>query len=126
VEGSIDIIGGILEYECLECGAVAPNSPSPGEGFGESGESGGCPGCNECGSYWLSPVYDYKGLGKTILTSLRSSDASGMWRYSALLPAVASENIVTLSEGGTPLIRLKGIEKATSCNNIERGVSTGS
>jgi threonine synthase len=34
-------------------------------------------------------------------------DAPGLWRWRALLPKVASHNIVSLHEGNTPLVRMK-------------------
>jgi len=59
------------------------------------------PSCGECGS----PVI-FAGRGGV---SVSRSDVEGLppgvWRYRAFLPEIASEDIVTLGEGATPLLQ---------------------
>ena len=59
--------------------------------------------CPECGGEWLDARYDYEALkgrlGELLLESSRS-----MWRYWELLPLRDRANIVTMGEGGTPLL----------------------
>jgi threonine synthase len=61
--------------------------------------------CERCGKPLLVR-YDLRSAGRTLTKeSLRSRDAS-LWRYREVLPVEDQENIVTLGEGWTPLLRV--------------------
>ncbi|MEM4726989.1 MAG: threonine synthase [Candidatus Bathyarchaeia archaeon] len=57
--------------------------------------------CSRC-DYPLEVVYDYQRIRRKMGDGFRGL---GMWRYGIILPISNPENIVTLQEGGTPLIR---------------------
>ena len=45
-------------------------------------------------------------------------NASGVWRFRELLPQVAREHMVTMSEGNTPLIQLRKAARALGLHNV--------
>lgn len=64
----------------------------------------------ECGDS-LDIVYDYSELtGKISWDHLRSH-AFGHWRYREFYPPLARSSIISMGEGGTPLIRSRNIER---------------
>jgi threonine synthase len=66
-----------------------------------------CPGCN---GTWLDARYDYAavaGIWQHGLTRRTSS----LWRYLELLPVVNPNNIVSMGEGYSPLVRAAKIQK---------------
>jgi threonine synthase len=58
--------------------------------------------CGRC-DYPLEVLHDYPKIRRWICEG--GFKGSGMWRYGELLPLSNKDNIVTLQEGGTPLIR---------------------
>jgi threonine synthase len=75
---------------CIDCGHTAPAGAVSGK-------------CPRCGSEWQEARYDYPRLGLT-LPAIIGSRAFNLWRYQALLPVRNSANVITLGEGGTPLV----------------------
>ncbi|MEW6592933.1 MAG: threonine synthase [Candidatus Hadarchaeota archaeon] len=63
--------------------------------------------CERCGGK-IEVVYEY---GKVALTKERLSKGRGIWRYSELLPISSSGNIVSLGEGGTPLLEANNLAR---------------
>lgn len=76
--------------ECIDCGHRAP-----------SGGAGGK--CARCGSEWQEARYDYATLGPS-LSAMLANRQFNLWRYQELLPLRNPSNVVTLGEGGTPLL----------------------
>jgi threonine synthase len=76
--------------ECVDCGHRAPMS----------GASGACPRCN---SEWQEARYDYPAFG-TLLSQSLPHRAFDLWRYKELLPIRNPSNVITMGEGGTPLL----------------------
>lgn len=62
--------------------------------------------CPYCRGAWLEPRFDYETLGKKLQSLIRHRRHT-MWRWRELLPLADDANIITLGEGGTPLLRLK-------------------
>ncbi|MDV3293854.1 MAG: pyridoxal-phosphate dependent enzyme [Nitrososphaerales archaeon] len=58
------------------------------------------PVCGSCGSALVALSSETPRLGREILEGL----PPGVWRYRAFIPSIREENIVTLGEGGTPLL----------------------
>lgn len=91
--------------------------------------------CAHCGAAWLDAKYDLQtlrnedGATTTWTTQLMQRSAS-LWRYRELLPVYDDENIVTLGEGWTPLIRATNLGQMLGHPNIfikdERQGPTGS
>ena len=59
--------------------------------------------CPACGSPWLDAVYDYEALRAHWPEQLAQRPFT-MWRYWELLPLQDPANILTMGEGGTPLL----------------------
>jgi threonine synthase len=59
--------------------------------------------CPECGSEWLDARYDYESL-RDRLPDLIAGRPFALWRYWELLPLRDPNNILTMGEGGTPLL----------------------
>ncbi len=79
-----------FSLECIDCGHRTPSG----------GINGKCP---RCGSEWQEARYDYARLGPG-LNTLLASRAFNLWRYQELLPIRNPSSVVTLGEGGSPLI----------------------
>jgi threonine synthase len=85
--------------------------------------------CTEC-SELLEVVYpEWAGAPPGFASRLREiwqerrgsnlpENASGVWRFRELLPQVERENIVTMSEGNTPLVPLKKAARALRLPNL--------
>lgn len=102
--------------ECLQCGERLPYNPPP-------------PACPKCNFSVLDMRYDYASIGAR-LPELLQDRPFNMWRYLELLPLRDPANIVTMGEGGTPLIRVGNLGTMLSRERIyvkdERQSPTGS
>lgn len=76
---------------CLDCGHAAPFMPN----------SMHCPQCN---SQWREAEYDMVEVAKTFPSETKGR-AFDLWRYRELLPIHNPNPILTMGEGGTPLIQ---------------------
>lgn len=65
--------------------------------------------CEACGSEWLDARYDYQTLAPVWSQLLSKRPFNTIWRYRELLPLEHDENIISMSEGGTPLIHCKNL-----------------
>lgn len=70
--------------------------------------SSGVGKCPHCGGDWLDPQYDFAAVRKIWQASLASRPQT-MWRYAELLPLENPDNIISMGEGGTPLLRLQNL-----------------
>src|SRR5690606_12684886 len=59
--------------------------------------------CPACGGPWLDVVYDYESIRSRWPAQLAQRPFN-MWRYWELLPLQDPANILTMGEGGTPLL----------------------
>ena len=55
--------------------------------------------------------YDLEGVAKKLTKDVLATRAPTMWRYRELLPVRKTENVTTLGEAMTPLIRLPAVER---------------
>jgi threonine synthase len=62
-----------------------------------------------CKKDWLDARYDYQTLTPQWRQMLTRRPASTIWRYRELLPVMNPDNIVSMGEGGTPLIHCKNL-----------------
>ena len=60
-----------------------------------------CAACNKV----LLARYDLPRLGREVDRAAVEGRSAGMWSFSELLPASTPEDVITLGEGGTPLLR---------------------
>lgn len=102
--------------ECLDCGHQAVYYPT----------NYACP---SCGSQWREARYDYSGLGKQ-LPALIQNRPFDLWRYRELLPVKGPIPIISMGEGGTPLLPAANLGMMLGCPHIyikdERRGPTGS
>jgi threonine synthase len=98
---------------CVHCGTVHPADRPPARGFR----------CRSCGEL-LEVIYPeweragrefalrLKEIWKERKTSALPENASGVWRFRELLPHLQGANVVTMSEGNTPLLTLPNTRKS--------------
>jgi threonine synthase len=66
--------------------------------------------CENCGGP-LEAVYDYEKLRSGYSGLPVEGDHSGVWRYAPLLPVNPKTRMITLGEGGTPLVRAERLSQ---------------
>jgi threonine synthase len=85
--------------------------------------------CPSCGGDWIDVRYEYPTLQET-LPGMLAARPFKMWRYWELLPLRDPANILTMGEGGTPLLRATNLGMMLGRPNIfvkdERQGPTGS
>jgi threonine synthase len=85
--------------------------------------------CPRCGKQWFEARYPYPELRDTLPALLRERPFN-MWRYRELMPLRNESNIVSMGEGGTPLVRLDNLALMMGRPNLfakdERQGPTGS
>lgn len=89
---------------CLDCDHKAPYFPT-------------ATNCPHCGSQWRTAEYDLDTLAKTLPVQLKNRPFD-LWRYHELLPIQSPNPMITLGEGGTPLIRANNLGLMLGCSNI--------
>ena len=86
---------------CVRCGAATPLGPA-------------FEGCLACPGGEPRPalevVYDYPTLAAAGTLKAWASRAGGLWRFRELLPPAPDATVLSLAEGGTPLVRLQGTD----------------
>jgi threonine synthase len=90
-------------FSCSSCGKTIP--------FNLEGCQCSCGGT-------LMVAYDLERAGLTFTKESLKNRVASMWRYSELLPINDTNNIVSLGEGWTPLVRLPKAEKAFSIRKL--------
>jgi threonine synthase len=65
--------------------------------------------CEQCGHDWLDADYDLEAVGKLWKQGLTNRPFNTMWRYWELLPLKNRENIISMGEGGTPLLKASNL-----------------
>ena len=88
-------------FRCVECAH-----------FTESAEL--APSCSRCGS----PVVLDSEPGPAIRRGELEVLPPGVWRYRAFLPTVDRERVVTLGEGGTPLLHAERLGRELGLRNL--------
>lgn len=94
-----------LEIHCTYCGFSTPYETPISR-------------CPQCGEDFLQVRYDLQGLlEKGWLDRVRQR-RPGLWRYRELLPLKDMRNIITLGEGGTPLIHMHHLGAMLGLKNL--------
>ena len=73
-----------------------------------------CPVCHNL----LEANYDLAGLRERLDRDAIAARPSGVWRWLELLPVLDPEKIVTLGEGGTPLLRADRLAKSIGVREL--------
>ncbi|MDL1901429.1 threonine synthase [Anaerolineae bacterium CFX9] len=96
VEGKSVTTGKYIELECINCKTRIPLDKSVA-------------GCPACGENILEARYDLNEINvQEWLKQLRRRPLD-LWRYAEVLPIYDTANIVSLGEGGTPLIKSRAL-----------------
>lgn len=94
-----------IHVECTNCHAITPFRVFSGE-------------CPRCGEKICEARYDLEKLDvQKWLQEVRQRRAS-LWRYHEVLPIFDTANIVTLGEGGTPLIKSSALAATLGLKNL--------
>ena len=73
--------------------------------------------CRECGKPLLVR-YDLERSKTTLTKESLAADAPDLWRYREVLPVENDENIVSLGEGWTPLLRAERLGKSVGLHEL--------
>ena len=73
--------------------------------------------CLACGKV-LYARYDLGGVRKKLNRNLLAGRVNNMWRYREVMPVRSEENIVTLGEGMTPLLKASKLGNQLGCYNL--------
>jgi len=73
--------------------------------------------CRECGKPLLVR-YDLERAGRGLTKQSLSGRRADMWRYREVLPVESDENVVTLGEGWTPLLRTERLGQKLGLRNL--------
>ncbi|MBN2148916.1 MAG: pyridoxal-phosphate dependent enzyme [Anaerolineales bacterium] len=93
-----------VSVECLDCGHLAPYSPTAVT-------------CPSCGGQWREARYELDKL-KGVFTDLIKNRPFDMWRYKELLPVNGPNPALSIGEGGTPLFPAANLGMMLGCPNI--------
>jgi len=94
----------MMKLKCLKCG----HEHSPVKGLYT---------CEKCGGK-LDIVYEYEEVAAKIDKKELAKRSSGVWKYFELLPIVNRKTIVTLGEGGTPLLMAKNLAQELKMKSL--------
>ncbi|MBL8835166.1 MAG: threonine synthase [Alphaproteobacteria bacterium] len=89
---------------CRECGALQSDMERQFR----------CTGCNG----FLEARYDMAAIRRHLDRSTLAARRGGVWRFREVLPVRDDANIVSLKEGGTPLLRSRRIGRALGMANL--------
>lgn len=102
--------------KCIDCGHIVAFDPL-------------ALACPKCGNEWQEAQYDYDAIGPTLIAKLNERGRT-LWRYHELLPIRDINNVISLGEGGTPLIKVINLGTMLGRKHIfvkdERQSPTGS
>ena len=73
--------------------------------------------CQFCGKI-LYPRYDLSSVKKVLSPADLTHRGNSMWRYFEVLPIRDRKNLVTLGEGGTPLLRADNLGNSLGCSDL--------
>jgi threonine synthase len=94
----------VKELKCLKCGQkYAPEK--------------GLLTCKKCGGK-LEILYDYDAILEKITKDVLERRKNGVWKYLELLPVADRKHIVSLWEGGTPLLEGKNLSRSIGAGKI--------
>jgi len=101
-------------FECVKCGKLHKPNPSLIE-------------CEKCGGP-LDIIYDYEKIKNVLLKESFFRETPWHWKYWMFYPLVSLSNMITMREGGTPLIKSRYFsnKKREICFKYEGLNPTGS
>jgi len=93
-----------VHLECLDCGHLTPFSVT-------------AVSCPRCGGQWREARYDLDHL-RPLLPATFLGRPFDLWRYTELLPVFGPNPLLTMGEGGTPLIHAANLGMMLGCPHI--------
>jgi threonine synthase len=106
-----------IELECINCHTRVPFSKS-------------MDGCPNCGENILEARYELDKIEVDKWLDDLKRRRNNLWRYHEVLPIYDTQNVISLGEGGTPLIKSKALAAELGLKNLyikdERQGPTGS
>jgi len=93
--------------KCLRCGAEYPLQPM----------HRGCPKCLDDRPSNVECTYDYEQIKRVFSKESLAERPPTMWRYKEFLPP-DEENIVTIGEGMTPLVKCSSLGQSLGLENL--------
>lgn len=101
---SSELMSLVTHIECSGCGkSLPPNCVYDV-----------CPAC----SLPLLVRYDLQQAKRSLTRGEASQHGRGIWKYRSLMPGVRDENVVTLGEGSTPLLRARRLGSRMSLSQL--------
>ncbi len=73
--------------------------------------------CKKCGGK-LEIQYDYGAIARKINKKVLAGRQPGVWKYFEFLPLAYKKNIVTLGEGGTPLLKARNLARELGMKHL--------
>lgn len=100
----------VKSLKCIDCG----KEYSPEEFISA---------CTDCGQKGLGfglldPAYDYGKIGNKVNKDILQSRKLSLWRYKEFLPISDGSKIVSLDEGGTPLVKCEAMARETGIRSL--------
>jgi threonine synthase len=86
----------LSHLECTDCGRTCSASDLHTT----------CPACGKV----LFARYDLDGARRAMTREAVAGRGPSIWRWSEIMPVLDEANVISLGEGGTPLLRARGIE----------------
>ncbi len=106
-----------IELECINCHTRIPLDRHVA-------------GCPNCGENILEARYDLSTINVQDWLAQTRKRRSNLWRYREVLPIYNSENVITMGEGGTPLLKSHALAASLGLKHLyikdERQGPTGS
>ncbi len=106
-----------ITLECTYCHTMTPLHEFKG-------------GCPNCGETIVEARYAMDEIDFKVWANDLRNRAADLWRYHEILPVYDTENIISLGEGGTPLIKSRALAASLGLKNLylkdERQGPTGS
>ncbi len=94
-----------IDLQCVHCGLIVSYA-------------GALTACPQCGENILKARYDLDALRQSGWIDKVLKREPGLWRYHELLPLYDTENIVSMGEGGTPLLPARNLGMMLGLKNL--------
>jgi threonine synthase len=98
------------EYKCAKCGNTYTDENVPAN--------------DKCGGR-IDIQFDLESLKESVTKKELINRKGGLWKYFDFMPIKKHENIVSLGEGNTPLLRSKRLAKELGLSNLYLKIETG-
>ncbi|KPJ48556.1 MAG: hypothetical protein AMJ38_05090 [Dehalococcoidia bacterium DG_22] len=100
----------VKSLRCIDCGREYPAEDL----------MTACPECGKKGLFYglLDPVYDYDKIAQEVNKDVLEKREATLWKYKEFMPISDESKIVSMGEGGTPLIRAENLASEFGIDNL--------